>query len=259
MSKSRARVVFVEGLCGSGKSTLGARLGDSLSGRGIPAVFYDEGAYPHPVSLNWHAALSTSDFEALCARYADLADELGRRAIVEGAHVLIAYRDFEGHPIFDALRAKELCWTNTPAVSRAEFCALLESAWRRLAGRMMADSPVVILDGVFLQHPIHDLVRNYGADDRAIVAHVWRTAEILLPAKPALLYLDQQNPRRQMEWIAGVRQRAHYARDESIRQMERRRAVELEIVRELPFPARVIEIPHRDWDQALDAMVKFLI
>lgn len=45
---SVTRVILIEGLCGSGKSTLGA----ALCARLPLAVFFDEGAYPHPVSLN---------------------------------------------------------------------------------------------------------------------------------------------------------------------------------------------------------------
>ncbi len=61
----------MEGLCGTGKTTAGRQIGRYLSGLGVSASFYDEGAANHPVSLNGHAFFRTPEYERLLERYPD--------------------------------------------------------------------------------------------------------------------------------------------------------------------------------------------
>ncbi|PWV99721.1 hypothetical protein DFQ01_11395 [Paenibacillus cellulosilyticus] len=65
------RVILVEGLCGTGKSTLAERLHQYLTLQGISSHFYDEGAPGHPVSLNGHAFFRKEEFAGLLRRYPD--------------------------------------------------------------------------------------------------------------------------------------------------------------------------------------------
>lgn len=47
--RKNSKLILVEGLCGTGKSTLAERLHRYLLEQGISSLFYDEGAKEHPV------------------------------------------------------------------------------------------------------------------------------------------------------------------------------------------------------------------
>src|SRR5262245_31107560 len=48
-----SRIVIVEGIMGSGKSTTVLRLADRLRTFGVPALGITEGASPHPIRFDW--------------------------------------------------------------------------------------------------------------------------------------------------------------------------------------------------------------
>ncbi|QHT63640.1 hypothetical protein GXP70_29255 [Paenibacillus lycopersici] len=246
------RLILVEGLCGTGKSTLAERLQRHLAGQGILSEFYDEGAAGHPASLNWHAFFREEEYRTLLERYPDMADAIRSRAIQDGNRYLVPYREveaFEASPaLYAELKARELCWTDSPAATPAEFTHAIQGQWARFAALAAASERVYVLEAVFLQHQIHDLRGHYEADDGQIEAHIRGIAGRIAALHPLLIYLSQPSVREQQTWISGIRSKPHVAAEANIRRMENRKRIELSLLDTLPFPAYTIESADRDWD-----------
>ncbi|GMK40397.1 hypothetical protein PCCS19_34530 [Paenibacillus sp. CCS19] len=75
--------------------------------------------------MNWHAFYRDEEYDNLLDRYSGMADVIRSRAIKDGRHYLIPYRDLEGvievSALYAELRSRELCWTKSPAASMDEY------------------------------------------------------------------------------------------------------------------------------------------
>ncbi|GGE02603.1 hypothetical protein GCM10010911_72050 [Paenibacillus nasutitermitis] len=87
--RRNCKLILVEGLCGTGKSTLAERLHGYLVKKDISSRFYNEGAMLHPTSLNWHAFFREVEYKELLERYPNASNEISSRAINNGSNYLI--------------------------------------------------------------------------------------------------------------------------------------------------------------------------
>lgn len=64
------RLILVEGIPGSGKTTLANKIKDYLENKGLTAVLFNEGD-AHPADLSWQAYLTTDEYNQLLLDYPD--------------------------------------------------------------------------------------------------------------------------------------------------------------------------------------------
>jgi uridine kinase len=251
--KNASRLVLIEGICGSGKSTLAERLYKYLLRTGSSAFFYDEGARNHPVSLNGHAFLKPDEYDNLLKHYPCEKEILKSMSIIEDTLVLIPYRDIEAlkenTTLYDYLKAHELCWTDKPVASLSDFSLTIQKQWKRFEHSVIDRESIFVLEGVFFQHPIHDLLRNYQASDMQIISHIQGVANQISGLQPVLIYLSQSNIREQQIKIAQMRCKPHYATETNIRFMENRTRIETLLLCQMPFPTYTIENEDLDWNK----------
>jgi len=245
----QGKLILVEGLCGTGKSTLAGRLYRHIAAQGIPARFYDEGAEGHPASLNGHAFFRQKEFAGLLGRFPDHASELRSRAVTHGPYVLVPYRQFRNiGALYGELKSRELCWTDAAPAAFWEFTDVMRRHWGRFAEAVAVSGDVYVLEAVFFQHQIHDLLKHYRADDGQIREHILGMAERIAPLRPVLIYLSHPSVREQQIWISSVRSKPHLASEENVKFMENRKRIELTLLKDLPFPHRIIENASWDWE-----------
>ncbi|XEC94485.1 hypothetical protein AB6A23_24760 [Paenibacillus tarimensis] len=252
-------MILVEGLCGTGKSTLAERLHRYLVQQGISSSFYDEGAEGHPASLNWHAFFREEEYKELLERYPNTANVIRLRALKNGSNYLLPYRevkDFsELNALYDELKSRELCWTDSPVAALSEFTYSIQRQWARFAELASTSEKVYVLEAVFLQHQIHDLLRHYQAVDRQIDQHIHGIADQIAAMHPVLIYLTQPSVREQQVWISSIRSKPHFATEQNIRFMANRKRIELRLLDMLPFPTYMIENVNLDWEDVFSKMV----
>ena len=56
------RLILVEGIPGSGKSTISKKIRDFLVSKGLDVVLYNEGDL-HPTDMAWNALLSKEEYD----------------------------------------------------------------------------------------------------------------------------------------------------------------------------------------------------
>ncbi|MBD0384037.1 hypothetical protein [Paenibacillus sedimenti] len=253
------KLILVEGLCGTGKSTLAERLHRYLVQQGISSSFYDEGAEGHPASMNWHAFFRDEEYKELLERYPNTANEIRSRAIKDNSNYLLPYREVkeftELNALYAELKSRELCWTDSPIATLSEFTYSIQRQWARFAELASTSEKIYVLEAVFFQHQIHDLLRHYQAADRQIEQHIHGIADQIAAMNPVLIYLTQSSVRKQQVWISSIRSKPHFATEQNIRFMENRKRIELRLLDTLPFPTYTIENVNLDWGEVFSKMV----
>jgi len=253
------KLILVEGLCGTGKSTLAERLHHYLVQQGRSSCFYDEGAEGNPASLNWHAFFREEEYRGFLERYPNTANEIRSRAIKDGSNYLLPYRGVEEfserNALYAELRSRELCWTDSPIAEQSEFTYLIQRHWTRFAELASTTDTVYVLEAVFFQHQIHDLIRHYQASDSQIEQHIHGIADQIAVMNPVLIYLTQPSVREQQVWISSIRSKPHFATEQNIKFMENRKRIELRLLDTLSFPTHAIENVNLDWDDVFCKMV----
>ncbi|MCK9862130.1 hypothetical protein [Paenibacillus sp. ATY16] len=253
------KLILVEGLCGTGKSTLAERLHHYLVQQGKSSAFYDEGAEGHPASLNWHALFREQEYNEFLERYPNLANDISLRAIKDGSNYLLPYRgvkEFSGQIALNAeLKSRELCWAEMPIVAQSEFTYLIQRHWARFVEVASLTDTVYVLEAVFFQHQIHDLLKHYQASDSQIEQHIQGIAQQIAAMNPILIYLTQPSVRDQQVWISSIRSKPRFASEQNIKFMENRKRIELWLLDTLHFPTHTIENVHLDWEDVFIKMV----
>jgi hypothetical protein len=251
---------LIEGLCGTGKSTLAERLHRYLLQQGISSSFYDEGAVGHPTSLNWHAFFREKDFKGLLECYPNTADIILLRAIKDGCNYLIPYRGVkefsELNTLYAELKSRELCLTNSPIATLSEFTYSIQQRWARFEELAGTSEKIYVLEAVFFQHQIHDLLKHYQASDLQIEQHIHGITDQIAAMHPVLIYLTQPSVREQQVWISSIRSKPHFGTDKNIRFMENRKGIETRLLGTLPFPTYIIENVNLEWEDVFSKMVE---
>ncbi|GGE02607.1 hypothetical protein [Paenibacillus nasutitermitis] len=157
--------------------------------------------------------------------------------------------------LYSELKSRELCWTSSPVATLSEFTNSIQGQWARFANLASTSGEVYVLEAVFFQHQIHDLLRHYQADDYQIEQHIKGIAGQLAAMNPVLIYLAQPSVREQQVWISSIRSKHQFATEQNIRFMENRKRIELMLLDLLPFETYLIENENRDWEDVFSKMV----
>ncbi len=240
-----ARLILIEGIPGSGKTTLAKGLAALFAGAGFPCAAWPEGAPEHPVELEWHACLTQEEYAALLRDFPEDAGSAAARAQEEGGRVLVRYRGADGAflfrgPLLARLCAREFRYAETPCIPFRAYAATALSRWGRFAAQW-ADRPgAVILESAFLQRPVQDMLLHYALAEGEITRYLHRAAEALRPLSPTLFYLLPGDIPAVLTHAAAERGAPEMVLPDSIAFWQRRQAIELAILPQLPFARHLL-------------------
>lgn len=259
------KLILVEGIPGSGKTTTAGFVARWLAARGIPTALFLEGNSDHPADFESIARLDEREFAALLARFPVQASLLKRAARVDGGDHFFRYRDLQdAHPhlpdmLFTALASYEIY--ELPA---ATFQRLLRRRWQQFAATAASGDTTYIFECAFLQNPLTMMLGRHDETPAAAGTLVLDLASIVQPLAPRWLYLDpgdvratlasvaQTRPPEWLEFVIAYHTRQGHGRAQGWRGFdglvcfyEMRRAVELALLPRLPFPGLLLH--HMAW------------
>ena len=239
-----ARLILLEGIPGSGKTTLTSRLCALLREAGTPCAAWLEGQSGHPVELEHHACLTQEEYAALCAEFPGEAGALAAHAHAEGDFLLVRYLE-DRAPVFSGallshLMAREFRYALAPCIPLASYTAVSLSRGRSLAAEWAGRPGFLLLESAFLQHPVQDLLLHYALPDEEIIAFLRRAADALTPLSPVLFYLAPKDVAATLANIAEQRGAPEMAYPDSIAFWAHRQALELSALPQLPFDTHVL-------------------
>lgn len=258
--------IFIEGIQGSGKSTLIQRLSEAL-----PAYHrYAEGDIS-PVELAWCTYMTEAQYQVVLSKYPDIEEEIRKWTAVEGEHYIVAYtriitdypgfhKDLEQYEIYNGRRSLE---------------ELKEIVLRR-HGAFQGEGN--LFECAFFQNIVEDMILFHLLTDDEIVAFYKELFAVVDKEKFLMLYLDNEDIAENVQIICEERcdqdgnrlwyqlmqeylKSCPYAKehdltdfDGMVAHFEHRRAVEKRIIAEVLGEHAVI-LPAKKYD--LEEILKF--
>lgn len=267
-------LIFVEGIPGSGKTSLAAGLARSLSAAGRAAEHWPEGRTDHPVDFEQVAVLTDDQRAALKQRLPQHRELLDRALVADSGAWTMRIAEHPGLPpeLVTALLRYD-CYDGD--VEPDTHRRLLTASWRRF-GDAAAPAAVQVWECVLIQNPVCALLARFDRPLDAISAHVRGLVEAVREHRPALIYLDPGDPEavlrraaaeRPDAWLCGVveyhtRQgyglrRGWSGFDGYVEFMRERRELELELLRQLPLPVLRLDAHSAALDDDVARAVSF--
>lgn len=251
---------FVEGLQGSGKSTLVQKL--SNMNPGYTAVL--EGEYS-PVELSWCAYVDDDQYRRILEKYPDMRSQIEEKTYSEACRKIICYTKItaDNRTFYQDLEQYEIYNNRIPFDL---FQSIVLGRYRSWTSDRM------IFECSLFQNTVEDMILFRQADDEAILSFYRQVREALAGKEYRILYLKSKDIRKNLEVIRkersdeqgnelwfpmmlGFFDTCPYARsrglkgeEDLIRHFMHRQDLELRICKEV-FPDRSITLESKNYSE----------
>lgn len=252
----RTKLILVEGLPGSGKSTTANLLYDLLKASAFDVALFTEGNLDHPADYDGVSSFTSDEFNQLLleTEREELRKAFVNQAWEKGTEVFLPYRKIQlefGLPddLFSAIFKKDIY--ELPFDRNAE---LIADRWAEFSEKALTEHKIYIFECCFIQNPLTIGMVKYGEPKEKVVQSVNRLAETIERLNPVLFYVDQDDIRysfkkavkeRPAEWSAGFieyytnqgygKMHQLHGLEGTLQVLEARREIEREIFANLPF------------------------
>lgn len=208
------KLIIVEGLPGSGKSTTARKIYDILKDKGINSELYLEGDYNHPVDFDGVSYFDNEDFKNLKKIHKASEEMLDK--IKSKCHngYIIPYRkvikeqqvSFE-HNLFNDITQNDVY--ELPIELHTE---LVINRWKDFVDNYINEDKVVIFECCFIQNPVTVTMIRNNCSKEITMRYINNLAEKIIPLEPILIYVEQENIKesfsraaceRPKEWLDG--------------------------------------------------------
>jgi hypothetical protein len=209
------KLILVEGLPGSGKSTTAGIINDILKEWNFETRLYLEGNIEHPADYEGGSYFSKTEFTELLEQYSEVKPILVKHVIERcNGFVLPQYKLKQ--EISEAM-VPESFWNHIwnhdiyelPLDKNIE---LICDKWDRFVEQNLAGNQTYIFECCFIQNPVTIGMIKYGASQEVVMNYVKQLADIIKPLSPVLIYVNQQDlslsfkkavQERPKEWSTG--------------------------------------------------------
>jgi hypothetical protein len=210
------KLILVEGLPGSGKSTTAQLTYDSLKEWGNEdTTLYLEGNVDHPADYECSSFFSAAEFTNLLKQYPEAKQIIVKHAVERcDGYVLSQFylkQDLKETTLpdtfWDKIYAGDIY--ELPLEKNIE---LITDKWRRFTESALKGDQTYIFECCFIQNPVTIGMIKYGADQEVVSDYVNQLAAIIKPLNPILIYVEQPDlsrsfkkavQERPKEWSSG--------------------------------------------------------
>ena len=257
---------FIEGLQGSGKSTMVGKLSETKGGR-----VYREGDYS-PVELAWCAYLTEDEYAAVLDKFADLRPEIEAQTFPEGGKKIVCYTRVKNgtEGFYKELESHEIYNGRIPLERFTELVLGRYARWGVCTSGACADG---IFECSLFQNTVEDMTLFRDMTDEEIIAFYRRVRDVLAGKKFRIVYLkaddiaanlavirkersDEQGNELWFPLMCEYFDNSPYAKARGvsgekalIEHFEHRQELELRICREI-FPDEAVILPSKGFTDA---------
>ena len=173
--------IFIEGIQGTGKTTLLRLLGQQLPDYHV----YWEGDYS-PVELAWCTYMTEAEYEQALARFPDMTEEIKKRTTKEDAHFIVEYTRIlaERRAFYEYMEQYEIYNARRPL---AEFKEILLKRYEAFCGEGN------IFECSFMQNTVEELLLYYDMTEQEILDFYRELYAKLRDKNFRLIYLYSEN------------------------------------------------------------------
>lgn len=278
---TKTRLVIVEGIPGSGKSTLSRYIHDMLNINKIESELFLEGDLLHPADYEGVACMPNQELDKLRSIYSDVFHYIDPYVSLDGNDALIAYALAQQaaqtripSSLYEEIRRYEIY----DGVSVEKYCELIFKRWKSFAKDQREKENITILECCFLQNPGCALLARHDTGKDRFNQHILQIAEQIQELNPILFYLKQTNVRetidrvkakRSQEWLDFAiwyhteqnygKKKGLHGYEGYIEFLEHRRELELQIIEQLPFQSVIIDNSDYDWVNQQQSVSKIMM
>jgi len=208
------KLIIIEGLPGSGKSTAAQKVYDILKEKDINTELYCEGNYNHPADFDGVAYFSSEDFNMLKQVHSTSKELLNELKVQYYNGYLIPYRKAieEQHILFEKELFSDITKHDIYELSIDVHTELIVSRWNDFVNNYINKDKIVIFECCFIQNPVTvSMIRNNSSKD-VTMSYINRLAGKIMPLDPVLIYIEQDDinvsfnkaiSERPKEWFEG--------------------------------------------------------
>lgn len=270
------KLILVEGLPGSGKTTTAVFIANWLQERGWDTAVFPEGNLDHPADFESVAYLDRQEYVELLAQFPPETALLQSQAIQEREGYFFRYRTFQQcypeapETLISALAQYEIYELPVP-----KFQRLLLQRWQHFAETAAEGETVYIFECCFLQNPLTMLLGRHDEPVPVAESFILELADIVQGLRPCLFYLHpgdvratltqiaQERPSAWLDFVIAYHTRQGHGKaqgwqgfDGLVQFYQMRQSIELALLPQLPFPTLLVE--HTSWPQDQARIASYL-
>ncbi len=274
------KLIMIEGIPGSGKTTIANKVHTYLNHNGKMTNIYPEGCL-HPADLAWCAYIPLNNYKMLLEKYNKIENYIKKYTSIEDDYAVIAYTQIrtDDFSFYNELSSFEVYDGRVPYNL---FCKILLKRWKAFADSAFGESNITIFECAFLQNHIFELLGFYNADEQEIFNHLENLLFSVSKLNPTLIYLSQESITDTINRVSSERvasgpnpawidlistwvENSPYGKKHKlsgfngvINFLEKRKEIELNIISRLPAKSIVIQNKNFDWDNVWKQIETFL-
>ncbi|ERJ13184.1 P-loop NTPase family protein [Haloplasma contractile] len=278
------KLILVEGIPGSGKTTISKKIKACLERQGQKVKLFNEGDF-HPADLAWIAYLTADEYNELLKDYPKYEDIIRKNSCVEDDYVLVTYTKLglglKESKLIKYLESKQVYNARVPLNT---FMEIHLKRWKRFATHV--DKNIVyIFECAYLQNHVNELLAYHNKDELYIRDYLIKLILMVNTLNPKLIYLKQPdvsetirrvakertstNKDKWDDWIdlvVGYIESCPYGEKHNLKgfegvvaYFEKRKKIELSTVKQLQIEHVVIDNQSYNWDEVTSKVLKQFI
>ena len=258
------RLILLEGLPGTGKTTIIKWLADNLKEKGEKVTLLFEGDSRIPCDFYETAGIPKTVFDEICATNPEIADVMQKRGLFTGGYVFLRIDEFP-QSTQDILRRWDMGDEMNQMVTVADYIPCALARLDKWVQTMESESGITLIDSGFLQNPINELLFR-GATDTQVQTFIKEIAIRFQPLHPFCVYLHRTNAKEAIhfaekvkgkEWTRRVRNLLFQLGCEN--HFEHRFELEMKLLSTDFVPWICCLIKGDDWSYSKELITKYLI
>lgn len=279
------RLILVEGIPGSGKTTISKKIKKHLINKGLEVLLYNEGDM-HPADMAWNALLNMDEYNNIIDEYKTHEKIIKENSIFEDDYVILAYTKLGFHrkqnKLMNFLEEREIY---DGRVSADTFKQIHLKRWKKFGEEMKVNkNKIVIFECSFLQNHVNELLAIHDKDFDYIRDYLNELIGTVTELKPKLIYLNQASIKETINRVAKERvshnkdmypgwletsieyfKNSSYGKrnningfDGLIRYFEKRQEIELGIIKSLALDKLIIYNKNYDYENIENTIINDL-
>ncbi|WP_419874653.1 hypothetical protein [Candidatus Pristimantibacillus sp. PTI5] len=269
------KLILVEGLPGSGKTSTARYVKKLLDERHIPNQLFLEGDLEHPADYEAAAYLTEAQFEDLLQRYKDQESLLRRYSEAGAGGIMLYYGKLA--KVTDAFEGEDFGTHDVYNLPLAQHQLLILQRWSAFAERAVNGDEVYILECCFLQNPMTVMLVRDNRTGPELSAYIHSLYGRIHALNPKLIYLQDDRFKRSFssviaerpeEWLSFItwyyteqgygKANSLSGVDGLLEVLEQRKTAELAILETLPVDRILLDKTSIDWDAIHEKIGLFL-
>lgn len=209
----QTKLILMEGLPSTGKSTNSGFLIDQLEKNGLRSRWVHEVARPHPTLFFFEAVMDETEYRAYISRFPHMASILEQRIMKYGRLYGIDLLELEWNQLElvgkDALL--DLKQYDVWNYSIVRYTQIAVEKWKSFVSKQIESDEIVILDSSIFQYQIYTFLLE-GKSYEELHSFIQQLYDVIKPLNPTLVYYYRDNTYDTIDFLV---------RDRGIRFMER--------------------------------------